>query len=242
MGIKSRIASIPWNSDGFRVAAECRPAEELAGDFYIVARRGPGRLLVLIGDACGRGRDGAALLPGILPRARHLASSDVNPAHLLLALNRTAAAVLPIDRFVTAAALEFDRELCTLTMANAGHVPALARSARGNVRVIGRVSGPPLGVLAEPAFEEECVPFRDGDTVVLMTDGVLEAMETDLLEMRRLRELIAHSPAHARGLNHSILAALDRRSKGRRTDDVTLVTVEMTHAAHGRSTPFERAS
>ncbi|MBK8996572.1 MAG: serine/threonine-protein phosphatase [Myxococcales bacterium] len=242
MGIKSRITSLPWSSDGFRVAAECRPADELAGDFYLVTARGSGRLMVVIGDACGRGRDGAALLPGIVPRARQLAASSASPAHLLTELNRTAAAALPIDRFVTAAALELDRELCTLTVSNAGHVPGLARSAFSNVRVLGRVAGPPLGVVANATFTEEVFPFRDGDSVVLMTDGVLEAIESDLLGMDKLRALVAHAPAHARGLNHAILAALDRRLRGRRLDDVTLVTVEMTRAAHGRSTHLERAS
>lgn len=242
MGIESRIPSLPWNADGFRVAAECRPAEELAGDFYVVSPRGAGRLLVMIGDACGRGLDGAALLPGILPRARQLAASKLGPARLLTELNRVAAAVLPIDRFVTAATLEFDAELCTLTISNAGHVPALVRSAHSNVRLVGREAGPPLGVIANASFSEECVPFAQGDSVVMMTDGVLEALEVDLLQMKRLSAMIAHAPADPRGLNQSILAALDRRMRGRRADDVTLVTVEMTRAASRRSTHLERAS
>lgn len=224
------------------MAAECRPADELAGDFYLVTARAAGRLIVVIGDACGRGRDGAALLPAIVPRARQLAASVLPPARLLGELNRVAAAALPIDRFVTAAALELDSELCTITMANAGHVPALIRSAFSNVRVMGRSAGPPLGVVPGAEYAEECLPFRDGDTVVLMTDGVLEAMESDLLGMNRLRAVIAHAPGTARGLNHSILAALDKRLRGRSRDDVTLVTVEMTRAAHGRSRHLERAS
>lgn len=198
--------------------------------------------MVVIGDACGRGCEGAALLPGILPRARQLASSNVSPGRLLRELNRTAVEVLPLDRFVTAAAVEIERDLCTLTMANAGHVRVLTRSELGNVRLIGRLAGPPLGVLVDAVFAEECIPFREGDSAVLMTDGVLEAMETDLLEMRVLRGLVARSPAHAEGINRAIWEALEARLDGRRADDVTLVTVELPHAALGHAAPLEQAS
>jgi serine phosphatase RsbU (regulator of sigma subunit) len=212
--------------EGFRVAAECRPAEEVAGDFYIVTAHAPGRVAVVIGDACGRGRLGAALLPDVLPRLRQLARAGVRPGRLLTELNRTVARAIPEDRFITAAALVLDSRVCTLTVANAGHVPVLIRSARSNVRIVGCASGPPLGVVANAAYFEDCVPFRMGDVAVLMTDGVLETVETELTSMRTLKRLLASAPDGADGIHRWLLTALDRRFRSDRPDDVTLLCVE----------------
>src|SRR5512143_2987855 len=109
--LQSRNAPLPYSLNGFWICAQCRPAEEVAGDFFAITAREPGRLAVVIGDACGRGRAGAALLPEILPKVRELLRLGVEPARLLSALNEAAARTLPIDRFITAAALELDSEL-----------------------------------------------------------------------------------------------------------------------------------
>ena len=240
--LEARATLIPWTLNGFRIAAECRPAGVVGGDFYVITAREGERLAVVIGDACGRGRAGAALLPDLLPRVRDLLRSDARPARVIGELNRCAARALPIDRFVTAAALELDLDLCTLSMANAGHVPAVVRSARANVRVVGRASGPPLGVAQNAAYFEECVPLGVGDTVVLMTDGVLEAVETDLCRMPTLIELVAAAPAGPRAINERILNALGRRGLGQSLDDVTLLCLEAGPSARGNAAYLRHAS
>lgn len=243
MRLQSETAGtlIPWALNGFCIAAECRPAGWIGGDFYVISARERARLAFIVGDACGRGSEGAALLPELLPRARELIRSEARPSRILTELNWNAARILPIDRFVTAAALELDADLCTLRIANAGHVPAIVRSARSHVKVLGRASGPPLGVAANAAYREECFPLGLGDTVVVMTDGVLEGVETDLLSMSRLLELIAAAPAGARGVSDYILARLDRRRDSRR-DDVTLLCVEAKVATAGQAAHLRRAS
>jgi len=164
-------------------------------------------------------------LPEILPSVRKLLSAGVRPGRLLTELNRIAAQSLPYDRFITAAALELDAEVCTLTMANAGHVPALTRSEK-TVRIVGRASGPPLGIAPNAGYFEECVPFKHGDTVVLMTDGVLEAVESDLCEMHTLQTLLATAPLGAAGVHRWISEVVDRCLQGRRADDVTLLCID----------------
>jgi serine phosphatase RsbU (regulator of sigma subunit) len=228
MGAPRESPAIPSTRrvEGFRVAAECRPAEEVAGDFYLVTSYSPGRIGVVIGDACGRGRQGAALLPDVLPRLRQLARAGARPGRLLTELNRTAVRVVPVDRFITAAALLLDSRVCTLTVANAGHVPVLIRSAQSNVRIVGCASGPPLGVVPNAAYFEDCVPFRSGDVAVLMTDGVLETLETDLGCMSTLKRLLAAAPDGAGAIQRWLLTALDRRFRRDRPDDVTLLSVE----------------
>ncbi len=221
-----RATSGVWELNRLRIAAECRAAGYVGGDFYVVVPRDGGRVAVAVGDACGRGPDGARLLPTFLPRVRELVQSNVKPARVLAELNHSAAHLLPLDRFVTLAVLEIDPVAGELVAASAGHVPVLVRSAAGQVEMIGRASGPPLGIVAGATYVDEGASFMRGDLLVLMTDGLLEAIESDLAGMSRLRSMLGAAPDDAESVRRSLLGALDRPGKARRADDVTLLCVE----------------
>jgi serine phosphatase RsbU (regulator of sigma subunit) len=220
------VASTACELDGFRLSAERRGAAgSRGGDFYIVAARAPGRISIVIGDACGNGAEGEAQLAPILPRARELVRSGISPARLLLELNRIAVRDLPLDRFVTAAALELDVAHGVLTAANAAHVPPLVRRAE-TVSVACRHSGSPLGFSVASTYVDEHHDLIEGDLVVVMTDGILEAIETDLLAMSTARSLFAKATEGARGVHRLFLRKVAERTSGRRTDDMTFLAVE----------------
>ena len=211
---------------GFRISAERRGVcGSRGGDFYTFAVHGPGRIGVVIGDACGSGAEGEAQLAPILPKVRELARRGVAPARLLEELNRTAAATLPSDRFVTAAALELDVRRGVLTTANAAHVPPLVRRA-GVVSVVGTVAGAPLGFSETSLYVDEEHDLAEGDVIVLMTDGVLEVIESDLLAMSTSRSVFAGAPEGASGAHRSFLRLFEECALGRRPDDMTLVALE----------------
>jgi phosphoserine phosphatase RsbU/P len=218
---------ILWELGGFRMLAESRSNGGLrGGDFYTFALRAPTRLAVVIGDACGRGPDGAALLPLVLPTVDRLLSLDEPPSRLLAALNRALVGSVPADRFVTAAAFELDTRAGTVVAACAAHVPTLFRST-GTVRAVGTASGPPLGIVRDCVYADECHDLRPGDVAIFMTDGVLEALETNLLTMETLRRCLAAAPAGNRGVHRSLLSALDRCTARSRADDALLLSLEV---------------
>lgn len=220
-----------WELGGFRVLAETRSASgPVSGDFFVCQLRGPKRLAVVIGDACGRGTEAAKLLPSVLPALEQLVTSISGPSQLLQQLNQRLGGRMSNDCFVTAAAFEIDAEEETLTMANAGHVPAMLRRADGRVTVIGHASGPPLGILAQYAYVEECYRFKSGDVVVLMTDGMLEAVETDLTGMPNLSALVAQEPGDGRGVHTRLLQKLAAATENRTADDVMLVSLDLVAA------------
>jgi serine phosphatase RsbU (regulator of sigma subunit) len=220
------VASTACELDGFRVAAERRSvAGARGGDFYILVARAPGRIGIVIGDACGNGADGEAQLSSILPRARELVRCGISPARLLRELNRVAVRDLPLDRFVTAVALELDVEDGTFTAASAAHVPPLVRRAE-NVMVACSHAGRPLGFSVSSTYVDEQMELAEGDLVVLMTDGILEAIETDLLAMSTSRKLFAAATEGARGVHRLFLRQVEERTNGPRTDDMTFVAVE----------------
>jgi serine phosphatase RsbU (regulator of sigma subunit) len=226
------VASPPpeplWDLGAFRLSAESRFASgRIGGDFYAFEQRDAKHLAIVIGDACGRGSEGARLLSGVLPGLEELARCTNRPSRLLKELNRRIIGEMPSDRFVTGAAFEFDAEAGTLTVANAGHVPAILRSARGKVNVIGRASGPPLGVFSDASYTDQRYRIGKDDVVVFMTDGILELVETDLAEMQTLMALVAEAPAGSRGVHRFLLANVDGRVEERTADDMTLLSLEV---------------
>jgi serine phosphatase RsbU (regulator of sigma subunit) len=197
------------------------------GDFYTFALRAPTRLAVVIGDACGRGPDGAALLPLVLPTVDRLLRLGEPPSHLLTALNRALVGSVPSDRFVTAAAFELDAHAGRVVAACAAHVPTLFRSTGCTVRAVGTASGPPLGIVRDYVYADEYHDLRPGDVAIFMTDGLLEALETDLLTMETMRQCLAAAPAGNRGVHRSLLSALDRCTARSRSDDALLLSLEV---------------
>jgi serine phosphatase RsbU (regulator of sigma subunit) len=217
-----------WQLGTFQMLVDSRCAGgAVGGDFYAFLLRDPKRLAVVIGDACGRGPEGATLLPHVLPLLIQLASSISRPRLLLEALNRELAGRLPTDRFVTGAVLELDAEIGTLTVANAGHVPAMLRRGSGEVCVVGRASGPPLGIVAEHCYLDESHSVKSGDVVVFMTDGVLEAVETDLTTMSRLAAMVAERPGNGSDVHRRLMSRLPSQQPERRADDMTLLSLEL---------------
>jgi serine phosphatase RsbU (regulator of sigma subunit) len=219
---------ILWEFGGFQMLAESRTADGLpGGDFYTFALRAPTRLAVVIGDACGRGRDGAELVPLVLPAVDALLPTEASPGRLLSEVNRILRGNVAKDRFITAAAFELDASAGSIVAACAGHVPTLIRNAEGRVRAVARASGPPLGIENECEYTDEQHDLTLGDVVVFMTDGLLEALETDLMAMETLRRILASAPAGNGAVHRFLLSELDRCTLRRRSDDVLLLSLEV---------------
>lgn len=217
-----------WDLGAFRMLAECRAAEgDAGGDFFAVRLHGPQRLALVIGDACGRGQEGARLLPGVLSHLEELMVSPVRPGRLLQNLNRGLMGHLSSDRFVTGAAFEIDGQAGTLTVANAGHVPALLRRASGEVKIVGRASGPPLGILEESSYFDETCEFGSGDVLVLMTDGMLEAVETDLQGMPTLIGLVQQGLGNSGAVHRRLMTRVMAQQAERDPDDMMLLSLEL---------------
>jgi sigma-B regulation protein RsbU (phosphoserine phosphatase) len=182
------------------------------------------------------------LLPHVLPVLAQLSGGTARPSLLLEALNEKLAGRMPSDRFVTGAVLELDAETGTLTVANAGHVPAMVRSRSGEVAVVGRASGPPLGIVADHIYLDESYPLAGGDVVVFMTDGVLEAIETDLTAMPRVAAVVAAQPGRGKDVHRRLLATLPTYPPERRRDDMTLLSLELLSEESSQTSSLQPSS
>ena len=184
---------------GLSVAAICRPAREVGGDYYEFIRLGDRRLGLLVADVSGKGTSAALYMAELKGLMLSLGPIYESPRQLLIEANRIMAGALDSRSFITMLYAIVDLDAGTLTYARAGHTPLIHASPNGDRRVV-RVLAPDGLVLGLRGFErqfaelleEHHLAVRPGDLAVLFTDGVTEAMneEDDLFGEARLARLL----------------------------------------------------
>lgn len=227
---RSFLPTLKTTVNGFRVATEYRPAFDVGGDFYDVITTSDGQLLAVIGDVAGKGVAGALMMSRISSEIRRLAAiPTMTPRELLTNLNESFAALGVDDSFVTACCVKLDRTARRLTVANAGHVLPLVRRASGAVMPLGRASGPPVGMLPATSYADDVFPLDAGDIVLLMTDGVLDALhrDDDQLGLWSIIDLLAKAPRDLNEVNRRIVSLVHQRTGGAAPDDLTLLGLEV---------------
>ncbi|MEU9024339.1 SpoIIE family protein phosphatase [Actinomadura sp. NPDC048394] len=200
---------------------------DVGGDFYDVFRVGDGWGLVL-GDVCGKGEDAAAVTATARHCMRLAARWKSRPGEILGIANE---ALLDEDRFVTAimAGLEMAPERVTVSLGTAGHPPAIVVRADGVIRSASR-GGVPLGLFEDFEAGSDTIDLGVGDTLILHSDGVLEACDHARLEFgqERLLEALA---GHAGDTPEEMLGAVEQAllefCDGDLRDDVSMVALRV---------------
>jgi serine phosphatase RsbU (regulator of sigma subunit) len=164
---------------GYRLHGENEPCHEVGGDYFDHQTRKNGRLAVAMGDVSGKGM-GAALLMATLQAAfRAHAATDAPAAELVAALNRAVCANADPDKFITFFYCELDPGTHLLRFINAGHNPPMLFRAGSDEIENLKTRGLLLGYT--PEIEYACLEttLEPGDTLVMYTDGVTEAQDSD---------------------------------------------------------------
>jgi serine phosphatase RsbU (regulator of sigma subunit) len=241
----------PWNLEQIAVHAVSLPAYEVGGDFYSYVALGENQVAVAIGDISGKGV-GAALVMALTSSAMEAQAREVErPSQVLTALNTQLAPRLRANH-MNAALLHAVIDLAEhrLTVANAGMiVPLILRDGQA---IYVESYGLPLGSLVEARYSDVTTPIEPGDTIVLVSDGVVEARNPagELFGFERLEQLLAQTL----GLNrpeqiveyvmdevHSFMDGAEQH------DDMTLIAIQPnllplaeSQAAHWQAMSGER--
>ena len=174
----------------FRAAGE---GIEVGGDFYDLFDTGRGTFAAVMGDVCGKGADAAALTALARYTIRTAAMADRSPSDILRLLNDAILRQRSDKRFctVTYAQMEEHHGSILMRVASGGHPLPYVLRADGTVETVGRW-GTLLGVVPDPELTDTEVELRPGDTVVLYTDGVIEARSDSegMFGPARLAELL----------------------------------------------------
>jgi len=214
-----------------RVAAHCAPARDVGGDFYDYLS-GPHGTAVLIGDVTGHGFY-SALLAAMAKSCFHTqAGFDASPSAVVSALRGTLALSIGRRMLMSCCYVLIDAG-CHLRYANAGHPPMLlAAAAADAVERLGALD-PILGVLgSEAAPAGECSrSLASGDTLLLYTDGVIEARDREgqAFGIDRLADLLSRERhADPSAIRRAVIETVREHLAGRDVgDDLTLVVVRV---------------
>jgi sigma-B regulation protein RsbU (phosphoserine phosphatase) len=128
--------------------------------------------------------------------------------------------------FATLLYIELESQKMALTMANAGHLPLIVKKVDGSVRRLAPASGAPLGILRGMKFGQESLSLDRGDTILLYTDGIIEAMNAreELYGYERFDAVIQKSPSAPEGLKAAIIEDVNKfTGLTPQHDDMTLV-------------------
>jgi serine phosphatase RsbU (regulator of sigma subunit) len=166
---------------GLDLAACYETAEadlDVGGDFYDAIVQPDGSLVLVIGDVCGRGAEAASITGLARHTLRTVLGDGATPGQALTRLNRAMIEDGTGDRFCTAVLVQV-RETgggAELTVASGGHPLPYVVRADGRVEEVG-VPGQLLGVFPQIRLNETRVDLRDGEALLLYTDGVTEARD-----------------------------------------------------------------
>ena len=166
--------------EGLEIAGKCIPANTVSGDFFDYLEGKTNAVALVVADVCGKAMKGAmnaVMTDGIL-RIAAIEQGEFTPASLMMTLNHALKGRLERYMNVTMVIGMIDAESQTLTLSNAAHHahPLLLRNEEIQILKMG---GMPLGMMTDIQYTEEQFPLQSGDVIIFMTDGIIEAQDSE---------------------------------------------------------------
>lgn len=181
------------------------PCHQIGGDYFDYFNLEDGRFGFVVGDVAGKGMP-AALLASLIQGIFTAQTFLDNPLPVIISnVNQSLAQRGTGNRFVTFFAGILDPD-GNCTYVNAGHNPPFVLSRDGSMKEL-TVGGMVLGLFGEADYEGETVTLQEGDHLVLFTDGVVEALNSQGEEFG-MERLVAFLGANAKAPTPEILANL----------------------------------
>lgn len=171
---------------GLKVESEYRPAREVGGDFFqILPGEVAGSALIVVGDVTGKGMQAGMLVALILGSIRTAARYSSDPARILGMVNEELCEREHASATCMILRIDADGEVY---LANAGQLPPYLNGVE--VDIEGAL---PLGIVAGVEYSVTTFPLLPGDALILMSDGIAEAQDSDgkLFGFERVNELLS---------------------------------------------------
>jgi phosphoserine phosphatase RsbU/P len=212
----------PMRVADFSICGTCVPMHAVGGDWFDFFPLDEHRVGITLGDVSGKGMSAALLMAASRSSLRHQAKAQRSSAAVLTSLNEMLRSDFPQGNFVTMIYGVLDTAAGVLTMASAGH-PHPLTVTKTSVGVLDLPNGLPLG-LAEWSFDEAAWPLQPGTSVLLYSDGLLEAEDPrgEEFGLERLKQACFRTEAAPRLL---IEEACRFALPGLMTDDATALLI-----------------
>ena len=201
-------------------------ASHVAGDFFDFFLLDSCRLFIVIADVSGKGVGPALLMAVSRTHIRNLAAKGHSPAQILTELNQLLIQDREQPMFVTVFVAEYNISTGDLCYANGGHVVPYLITKDGSIEQFGEPTGTIVGMLEDAEFGEETIKLKKDETIVLYTDGILEARlpEGEFFGERHFETLLsANAEMSLLELCDSALATVKAYQANKLSDDVTVL-------------------
>lgn len=212
------------------------PAREVGGDLVDHFRVDDDLLVLVLGDVSDKGAAAALTMARTHASFRGLAARPDAaslfraPQEAMRSVNATLSQGNPSLMFVTLLLAVFDGTTSHLTYLRAGHVPPFLRRANGAVERLDAVGGIPLGVMEDAAYESAVTELLPGDELLIVTDGVTEALDPSQGEFGedRIVKLVAHGSAcEETVLQHLLTKVRAFEAGGPQSDDIAAILLRL---------------
>jgi len=220
--------------EGYDISAYNYPTEEVSGDYYDWVKIYDDQIGLVIADVSGKGVPAALLMAFLRASLRAATHIGYSPHISMAKVNYLLWESIERNQFITAFYAILDVTNKTLTYTNAGHNPPVMLDKEGNYRFIEKGSLP-LGMFRDTRYHEYYLTTEPGEILVLYTDGVTEAHNSQGEEFGRNRLAEAVKANRQLGARELIAAVqkevIDWTEGLGATDDITFFVIKALEEA-----------
>lgn len=229
----SMLPTSPPAHDNFDIAATMRAARQVGGDLYDYFFITPRLFCVCIADISDKGVPASLFMAVTKTLLRANSTDDESTASIVTRINDALAEDNDAAMFATLFLAIIDIQSGEMTYTNAGHNKPFIRRQQGGVDIVPDLHGPVAGAMDGLAYGESHITLHHGDTLLLYTDGVSEAMDKDdnLYSEERVEALLAsQNNASPQQMIEHIIASVDSFANDvEQSDDITLLAFKFNH-------------
>jgi sigma-B regulation protein RsbU (phosphoserine phosphatase) len=222
--------------NGFEISGLNIPARQVSGDYFDYIKVDEERLGVAIADVSGKGVPASLIMAICRSVLRSQAAQNPSPSDVLRKVNRQLYPDIKEDMFISMAYLILDHAHDGVTLSRAGHdAPLLYKRATQTVTLVkppGLVLGIDSGSVFDRMTNDFAVPLERDDCLILYTDGVTEALDSEGYEFGIERTIQSVRASASSGASAIITRVIDdvRNFVGSQpqNDDITLIAIRKT--------------
>ena len=224
------IPPFPENAHQIDIAASMEAAKDVGGDFYDFFRIDEDHIGFVIADVSGKGVPAAIFMAVCRTLIRATGIKGGAPSECITYTNDLLVEESVSDMFVTVFYGIYNLKSGEVVYTNAGHNPPYVVKADGSIKNLPLSKNLVTGIVEGYQYTEETLQLEHGDTLLLYTDGVTEAIDTESKEYgeERLKNLLRQS-AQASCQELIDMVKADVKSFAgdeEQSDDITLLAIK----------------
>lgn len=228
MQVQRTLLSEPIKENCLSITSSYKPAHQLAGDLYYWYKMDDHRYSLMLLDVMGHGISASFVCMFISSKLRDLMQSKADPEtvmqklnELMLYLNKNGG----LQHYFTAIYLVLDCASKTIEYVNAGHPPAFALVDEKEVVSLSE-GGCAVGFFPQLKVEKQVLRYHESLQLLLFTDGVMEALDSDSHDGLKILQQLASSTWSPEKAASPLDTVLAKELQEQQPDDMCVVLVQ----------------